>query len=434
MNNISTSQAKKYGLTVFLAALFIIAGTILFNVVVDPYGMVRVVNSAGFNLHKPAIHNRVRMAKSYEVRRLKPRTLILGTSRTHLGIRPSHPAWPSDGLPVYNLAFDGATTKEMYFYLRHAHAVQPLRRVLLGLDTYHLINVPATTRPDFDDQLLLRDSSPWSRAWVLLADLKLLISYDTLAESVATLRAQKKSPTEWFAADGQRLGEIFFHLPWEHYQTLGPRAYFDEIDKQEVSYKLEWRIPQKAAHNAKQSPDAPVDSITSLGYIQRIIAFCRAHNIELVLYITPAHVHQMEIAAATGEWPTIENGKSALVQLLVDDASKHPASSPFPLYDFSGYTSITTEAVPLPGSRKEMRNYWESSHFKAEVGDLVLNRIFNTGELPDGFGVRLDGGTIETALADIRAQQRTYRASHREDIARIQQEVADYKRQHGILD
>jgi hypothetical protein len=432
--DLTSSQIKTYALTVVLTTLLVVASAVAFNVAVDPYGMYHTSDIAGFNSHKPAIYHRVRLAKAYDVRRIKPRTIILGTSRTHLGIRPSHRAWPADGLPVYNLAFDGATTKEMYYYLRHAQSVQPLRRVLLGLDTYHLTNAPGATRPDFDAQLLLQDRSIWSQAWALLADIKLLVSYDTISESLATIRAQAQAPAEWFARDGQRLGKVFFHQPWEHFQTSGPRGYFDEIDKQEVGYKLEWRIPQKAARNAKPNPDSQADPITSLGYIQHIIEFCRDHNIELVVYITPTHAHQLEIAAATGEWPVIENGKRALVQLLEDDANKHRDHSAFPLYDFSGYSTITSEDLPPSGSRVEMRYYWESSHFKENVGDMVLNRIFSAGEVPRDFGIRLDSGTIDATLLDIRAQQKTYQTSHPDDIARIQQEIANYKLEHRIHD
>lgn len=432
--NLAPARVKTYALTVVLTALLVVASAVALNVAVDPYGMYRISDIAGFNSHKPAIYNRVRVSKAYDVRRIRPRTIILGTSRTHLGIRPSHRAWPTDGLPVYNLAFDGATTKEMYYYLRHAQAVQPLRRVLLGLDTYHLTNAPGTTRPDFDAQLLLQDRSIGSRAWTLLGDIKLLVSYDTISESIATIRAQAQAPPEWFARDGQRLGKVFFHQPWEHFQTLGPRGYFDEIDKQEVGYKLEWRIPQKSMHNARPNPDSQADPITSLGYIQQIIEFCRDHNIELVVYITPSHAHQLEIAAATGEWPVIENGKRALVQLLEDDAKKHRDSPAFRLYDFSGYSTITTEDLPPPGSRVEMRYYWESSHFKENVGDMVLNRIFSTGEVPRDFGIRLDSGTIDAALLATRAQQKTYETLHPDDIARIQREIADYKLEHQIHD
>ena len=432
--SLTPSQVKTYALTVVLTTLLVVASAVALNVAVDPYGMYRISDIAGFNSHKPAIYNRVRMSKAYDVRRIRPRTIILGTSRTHLGIRPSHRAWPADGLPVYNLAFDGATTKEMYYYLRHAHAVQPLRRVLLGLDTYHLTNAPGATRPDFDAQLLLQDRSIWSQTWASLADLKLLASYDTILESIATIRAQKQAPSEWFARDGQRLGEVFFRQPWEHFQTLGPRGYFDEIDKQEVGYKLEWRIPQNADRNAKPNPDSQADSTTSLGYIKHIIEFCRDHNIELVVYITPSHAHQLEISAAVGEWPIIENGKRALVQLLEDDANKHRKSPAFPLFDFSGYTTVTSEDLPPSGSRVEMGYYWESSHFKDNVGDMVLNRVFSAGEVPRGFGIRLDSGKIDATLLDIRAQQKTYQTSHPDDIAHIQREIADYKLTHHIQD
>lgn len=433
MIKLSTPQACRYGWTVCLTTLLIMGVTLAFNVMVDPYGMYRLADIAGFNHHKPAIYNRVRLAKAYEVRRLQPGTVILGTSRTHLGIRPSSPSWPSDGLPVYNLAFDGATTKEMDAYLRHAQAVHPLRRVLLGLDTYHLTNAPGAVQQDFDSQLLLKDPSLWSYARVVMGDLKLLISYDTLMEGVSMLRAQEPSPAQWFSPDGQRLGEVYFHQPSEHYRTLGPRAYFDEIDKLEVRFKLAWRIPQSHNDGAELSPTANADTVTSLGYVQRIIAFCREHDIALMVYITPAHVHQLEIASATGEWSAIEHGKRALVQLLAEDASQHPTAAAFPLYDFGSYSSITTEALPSPGSDKEMRYYWESSHFKAEVGDLVLRRIFQTGDVPTDFGVRLDKSSINDALARTREQQQRYEASHPQDVAHIQHEVVEFKRLHGIL-
>ena len=430
---LSARHAKHFLMIVLATAILIITGALAVSAVVDPYAMHRTTNIAGFNIHKPAIHHRVRMAKAYDVRRVKPRTIILGSSRSHVGIRPSHPAWPADGWPVYNLAFDGATTKEMEAYLRHAHAMQPLRRVLLGLDTYHLTTDAGSTRPDFDDQLLLQDDSAWSRARVALADLKLLISYDTLAESITTVRVQTHGLANWFAADGQRLGEIFFRQRHEPYQALGPRAYFDQIDKDEIRYKLEWRIPQKLARNGKQSPNTQPDRITSLGHIQRIVEFCRAHDIELIVYITPSHAHQQEIAAATGEWPTIESGKRALVKLLAEDASRIPQRSPFQLYDFSGYSSITTEDLPVD-SRTEMRYYWESSHFKAEAGDLVLSRVFNAGAVPDDFGARLDSDSIESFLMTTRVKQQLYRASHSENVTRIQRNVSEFKQRHRIAD
>jgi hypothetical protein len=63
------------------------------------------------------------------------------------------------------------------------------------------------------------------------------------------------------------------------------------------------------------------------------------------------------------------------------------------LWDFSGYSSVTTEALPELGSRAEMRFYRDSSHFKDVVGDFVLDRLFGLSHprrpVPLDFGVRL---------------------------------------------
>ena len=160
--------------------------------------------------------------------------------------------------------------------------------------------------------------------------------------------------TAWWSSrvstnDGQRLGEVFFHQPWENYEVHGPRAYFDEIDRLEVRYKLEWRIPTTPNHSPARKPGPPteIETLTSLDYIQRIIEFCRDEQISLRIFLTPSHAHQLEISAATGEWSSIEHGKRELVRLLAEDADHHPGEVPFELYDFSGYSSVTTETLPL---------------------------------------------------------------------------------------
>jgi len=107
----------------------------------------------------------------------------------------------------------------MYYFLLHAQAVQPLRQVLLGLDTYQMTSALAP-HARFRCSTNIAGSFSLVTVWAYLADLKLMISFDTLMESIKTIRAQKQAPPEWFARDGQRLGEVFFHQPWENYQTL----------------------------------------------------------------------------------------------------------------------------------------------------------------------------------------------------------------------
>ena len=396
-----------------------IAAIASMNFVVDPFGMYRLVALDSFNGYKPAVDHRVRLVKAYDVRRLRPQGIILGTSRSHLGLRPSHDGWDPGARPVYNLAFDGATTKEMYRYLLHAHAVRRLRQVVLGLDTYHATLAPATARPDFDAELL---ASPGVLALpsLIRADLKVLTSLDTLRASLATVRSQSDPEPQWFAPDGQRLGEVFFRRAGEHFEQLGPRGYFDEIDRLEVGFKREGQLAANARVLGRAVQQTTASSETSLDYIRRMVAFCRAQGVDLRIFIAPEHAHQLEITAAIGEWASLENAKRALVQLLAEDAARHPGAPPIPLWDFSGYSSVTTEALPESGSHAEMEFYWDSSHFKDVVGDLVLDRLFGLShprrEVPPDFGVRLTPATLEPTLARLRTDQFAYRRSHPEDV------------------
>ena len=419
--NNAACSAYRYSLIVLASCLALVASVAGFNACVDPFDMYRTLHIDGINTYKPAVYNRVRLYKAFQLRRIRPQAIILGTSRTHVGLRCSHEALARLNEPCYNLAYDGATSLEMFSYLRHAHAIQPLHHVVLGLDTYLLSSAPSFTRPGFDP-LILRDAGTPVWWHVITGDLRVLASLDTLRASVATLRSQNWPEPSWFAPDGQRLGDVFFHRQEENFMRYGPRAYFDEIDRLEVEAQTEETTPRDSQHSAVPAPPDPDE--TSLSYVRRIVEFCRREGIDLSIFITPSHVHQIEIAAATGAWPIIEGGKRALVRLLADDARERPGRPSIPLFDFSGYSSVTTEALPPVGSRKEMRYYWDSSHFKEQVGDYVLDRLFGvttaSREAPRDFGIRLTADTIESALAQQRVAQAAYRERFPEEVAALQ--------------
>jgi hypothetical protein len=432
-SQVQLSPIRRYPLIALATAITVALLVGGFNLVVDPFGTFRLVEIAGVNAAKPEIATRVRLAKAYDVRRLRPTAIVLGTSRSHLALRMNHPGWGVPAGARYNLAFDGATPHEMFAYLQHAEAVTPLRQVVLGLDTWHLTGGPDEVRPDFDPTLLYRPHDLLSAIRVRLADLRLLLSWDSAAASVRTLLAQGDAEPNWLAADGQRLGEVFFRRPGEMFRDVSPEAYFRAIDRQEIGFKTE---PPPRGHPRSSPRDAAGQELTALDYIAKIVAFCRDDDIDLRIFITPAHAHQLEIGAEIGETPAVEAGKRHLVAMLAEDAARHPGASPFPLVDFSGYSAITTERVPPPGSRAEMANYWDSSHFKEHIGDLVLDRLFGVSEaqhpVPDDFGVALTTDSIESTLATIRRDARRYRIEHPADVAEIAEMVALARGSEGI--
>ncbi len=407
-----------------VVAVGLIGATTLFNAIVDPFDITRWLVLGGFNAEKPALQTRVRLAKAIKVRRLKPDEIVLGTSRSHVGIRMSHPGWPPG--VGYNLGFDGATPEEMYAYLRHAAANRSMRLVVLGLDTWQIVGNPTSVRPDFDPNLLDDPETPWRRLWADLDEARYLTSLDAVQASLETLEAQGAPAPTWFAPSGQRLGEVFFRRPGEDYETKGPTAYFLAVDREEVGFKL----PSAARAPIGPIRGRPRKPTDSFDYIRKIVEFCRDRRVELKVFITPAHAHQMEISALMGEWLAIEQGKRRLVKLLAS-AGAVGTTPPFELWDFSGYSSVTTEPLPPAASRQEMRFYWDSSHFKQGVGDWVLDRLFRVARsehpVPADFGQQLTPQTVAAVLASIRQGRDAYERSHGPDIALLRGYIAAAK-------
>ena len=423
----SACGIARYSAAVALVALVAVVSVAGFNALIDPFGMKVLDESTRFNTYKPKIYTRVRLFKAYEVSRLQPQSVILGTSRSHIGFTCSHAAWAQQEGPCYNLAFDGATSREMYAYLRHAYAIRPLKHVLLGLEPYHLAPSLSTTRPDFDI-LVLRDPDRRFLPHWLTGDARLLTSVDTLKASVATLWDQMDVKPSWFGPDGQRLGEVFFRQIDGSFRELGARGYFDMTDQREVGYQTEWIVAARRKQPILRADPPPDPRETSLAYVRRIVEFCRTHHVDLRIVVTPAHVHQSEIMAASGDWSEVEKKKRDLVRLVEQENARHPELAPTPIFDFSGYSSITEESPPPPGARTELRYYWDSSHFKQIVGDYVLDRVYAVSDssrvAPPDFGVRLTTDNIESYLSEQRTLQATYRRRFPDDIARLRKLVA----------
>jgi hypothetical protein len=416
-------ESSRYLAIAALTTVLLVGAVAAVNAAVDPFGMTRAPARVGFNANKPGIYHRVRLAKAYDVRHIAPRAIVLGTSRSHLGLRMTHSGWQA--APRYNLAFDGAEAREMYAYLVHAHAVRPVQQVVLGLDTWQLSDRPSDVRPGFDGSVLLHDASLLSWVGIRAADLRLLAGVDTLWASYLTIQEQGPDEPNWLAADGQRVGERFFRRPGSQLHDENPRAYFDAYTRMELGWQ---RPPPPAPHSA--APPAPAEPAAgSRAWIVRIIEFCREQRIDLRIFITPMHAHQAEILAATGEAEQVENQKRALVTYLAEDARRHPDRAPIPFWDFSGHSSVTTERLPAPESKDEMRYYWDSSHFKELVGDWVLDRLFGVvtaaEPVPDDFGVLLTPENVERALQAMRVAGEAYRLERADEVNALRGLVAE---------
>ena len=76
-----------------------------------------------------------------------------------------------------------------------------------------------------------------------------------------------------------------------------------------------------------------------------------------------------------------------------------------------------------------MRFYWDALHFKEDVGDWVLDRLFGTRreghDIPDDFGRLLTPDTVEAVIAEMRKGRENYVQTHPEDANFIRRLIAE---------
>jgi hypothetical protein len=381
----SKSLGKKYlrfNLGFIAAALIPTFAVGLVNVVVDPYDAFNTPNFLGINNSKPDKDNNDRLFKALDVVRIKPRTILIGSSRAKQGLDPTHPAL-QDQTPVYNLALNGPNFYELRRYLEHAIANQPdLKEVVLGVD-FFMFNATLKNQPSFTEERLEKQS-------ITIQDtINSTFSWDVLAASQETINASLKEVKK-----NDNYGENGF-MPNRKLKQEETQWRFDSGIK--LYYSL---------HSTYQFSDEYFEEF------KKFVELCKQRGINLKVFISPAHATDLEAIRATGRWQTFEEWKRKMVQIT-------------PVWDFSGYNSITSEPISA-----KMKNYADNSHYTPLIGNLILNRIFSdkTDKVPKDFGVLITPQNIDSYQAKIHADREAWAKKNPDEVELAKNIKREYDR------
>lgn len=353
---------QRFNFIFFLVSLVPLVGVATINYTIDPYGVFAFPKIDRVNNLKPKQKNTGRIYKSFDIRRIKPQIVLLGSSRVEDGLNSQHPALIKRG-NTYNLGFQAGNTYEILRYLEHTINQQPeLEQVILGID-FFMFNKFLPNQNTFDERRL-------SKAYPIKDSLNFLLSIDALNSSKNTLITSLKAQNQ----------------PIERSQ------------KQFQFWLQEFLQNQQLYGNYTLSQDR-------LNTLQSIVDLCRQHNIELKIFISPTHATQYEAIASAELWTTFEQWKKEIVKIT-------------PVWDFATYNSVTTETI---GDR--MENYIDNSHYSEETGNLVLNRIlaYDLEKVPEDFGILITEKNIVSHLDNNRRARKQWRNNAAEEVRLVKQ-------------
>jgi hypothetical protein len=397
-------------LAVYLVtSLCLLAAVGLFNAVMDPFGLYHLVTREGLNAIRPRAADHERMSKAWAIERRRPDAIILGSSRAAQGLSPEHPGWSPRTTERYNLALNGPNMHEVERYFHHAHAVRPQQQVVLALD-FFIFNVDQPDRADFDEARLRGTDGEPLRLRDRVAS---LFSLDALASSVSTLLAQHRQVSRRVLLEN---GQQRWDWRAERLGRRGHRDAFREVEREFTA--AVWRPGPRHGYRLVD-PQTGRSGFVSL---RRILDTARRDGVDLRLLISPVHARLLIALEAAGLWPAFEAWKRGLVETLAEEAAEAPGREPFPLTDFATFHPFAREPVPPEGDTDSaMRWFWDSSHYKVELGDRMLDRVLGGPESgPADFGVRLAPEGLEGHLARVRAERDRYRELHPEEMAEIE--------------
>lgn len=394
------------------AALGLVALAGAVNVLVDPYDVFRYARIPGVNIDKPAIESQVRLAKAYQIRRLKPEIMVLGNSRVEMGLDTERRS-REIGKQIFNGGLPGSTIYELHRYLQHAAAIGSLEEVLIALDIFSFnTQLPAAQNDFLESRLMMRaDNRPtplWDEARI--NDLfNLVLAWPTVERSIDTVLRQgtpgvpTRTPTGFDPLD-------------ERSFLAAAETYADAFRRKDRNY---FRRGLSRGMSLAPSAHWPDGSMIEL---VRILDFCREKNIKLTLFIHPYHAHVLEILALAGQWEIYEDWKRQVTAVVAADAARHPDKAPVPLWDFGYYNAVTTEPVPPREGEQRMTYYWDSAHYKSTTGRAIGERMLDFGiepQLPD-FGVLLTPQNIESHLQRTRTDRARYRLERWNEVELLQ--------------
>ena len=348
--------------------LIIVFSVCLINYIVDPYNLYKT------NLfkNKPKEFEYMRLIKAINIEKIKPISIVLGTSRAEMAIDPDHEYFIK---PSYNLANAGSTMYETKYYLKEAILQGKLKKVLLVADWRMFNDVSMKKVIDFETYFENRNIY------------KYLLNYKVFQDSLFTIK--NKNIVSLYNNNGQMKEDYLNKI------VLSNGGHYKTMIKEEKNYYKELSDNNLYKDTQKSS---------LLDFIE-ILELCYKNDIELDIVFGPSHIRQWEAFDYYKDYETLLTWKKDLVEIVQKVANKFN-NIPFRIVDFAVYNEYTSEKIPTEENQSMVYHY-EGSHYKPKLGEMLLKSL-SSGDYHNNFGVELNNNNIDSHLQKLREDRNKF--------------------------
>lgn len=365
-----------------LAALTVVAGV---NLITDPFGAYGNIHYQPLADYSDSLGTRT--ARAEKLRRGDWEMLIIGSSRPQMGYAPDHPALRN--FKAFNAALPGTNMRELLPVTQYTLKHNQPSRILLGID-FVLFSEGRDYNDDFAQSRFSSNRD--------------LVSYH-LDNTISLRACYASAKSIFFCARHAPRQFTPYGQTTRHTKdvTRGHRRLF--ADRLNGFFTN----PETYA-NYQYSNDR-------LECFRRIIQVCKEHGVALDIVINPVHAAQLEAVRLSGLWPTFEQWIREVTAIVEVERSAAEGQFDVRLVSFLSVSPYCDEAIPAEGdTRTVMQFWWESSHFKGQLGDYVLDELYGSPP-PDRvrFGTTLTPDTADAHLATLRSDHDRWEQDHPED-------------------
>lgn len=344
--------------------LFCVAFCGAFNILIDPLGVFRAPTIPGINALKPYLDHHQALARWQAAKRTCPTAGIFGNSRAEVGFDPENPSFRKAGLEAFNHAIPGSSVDLAYDQLNWLVDAGCAPKVaILGVEFF-----------DFFDSASIEPLPERSKQPVPRLDARFfaetVFSLTGIRDSINTIALQRTRNPATITPKG--------FTPLLNYISEVERSGHHQIFRQRALENL--RLWKRKTAGIQSGTGAS----SGYGRLDSFLSLAVKSGVKVYLVIYPYHAEVRLILERIGIGGLFSEWKKSIY--LSTQKFSGPRAD-IQVWDFSGISEESLEAIPAPGDRHTRLNYyWESGHFKKELGDRIIGQLLAENQ---GFGIRL---------------------------------------------